>query len=231
MRTILAVILFIALPFVSFLQGGTLSILGDADYYGYDLSTFEVYENDVKIGNFDKHGNFHYYVEYKGPIIIKHPDFKPIPLDHLSFSKKKYPKTISTEITPEGEEKIYAALVQEQQNTCTGSNKSNLERDSILPDSIAEFPGGMQEMKRFLAMNILYPQAAVELGIQGKVYFSFIVEADGSITCIEIKKGVDYFIDKEALRCVKSFPKFKPALLNGKPIPTIYLLPVSFKLN
>ncbi len=227
---LLLILLTTFIPFVSFLQKtGTLVLSGDADYYGYDKSEFIVHYNQEVLGRFDKDGNFSYSSEQKGPFIIKHPDFESLTVADISFSKYNPSQYVFQKITPEAKKRHLELFKTEQSNTCTGSSKKDIDVFAI--DSMASFPGGDYAMSKFLSEHIIYPQAAVELGITGKVYLTFIVEADGSITCIEVKRGADYLLDREAFRCLKSFPKFIPATHKGVPVPIIISLPVNFNLN
>ena len=100
-------------------------------------------------------------------------------------------------------------------------------------DEPAEFPGGLAALKRYMMENLKYPQTAVEMGLQGKVFLQFYILEDGSITGIKIKKGVVDCpeCDAEAVRLVKSMPKWKPGKVNGKAVNSTFSLPVSFKLN
>ena len=213
----------------------SLKLRGDVQYYSYDPTTFEVYENGVKIGNFDNTGNYVFFGSHKRAFIIKHPDFSEdtITSHDLHLSKNFRFALVRTKLTEEAKKKLYDNLKREQTETCTGSIKSELELKykDVTFDSIASFPGGLDELKRYLSSNIRYPQKSHMDSIQGKVYFTFIIEEDGSVTCITIDKGVDYLIDKEAFRCVKNLPRFKPAKLNGRAIPSVYRIPIIFKLD
>ncbi len=224
------------IPFVSFLQKtGELVLSGDADYYGYDKSEFVVYYNEAEIGRFNDEGYFVIQADQKGPLIIKHPDFETIVQNDLKFSKKVSFKSIFEKVTPETQKKILEEFKSEQLSTCTGTKKEDLMKAGIRKiDSEAYFPGdsvGHNLLVKFISEHLIYPQKAVEIGAQGKVYLSFVVEADGSITCIEIQKGVEYILDKEAFRFIKTLPKFVPATSNGVAVPIIYLLPLSFRLT
>lgn len=225
------------LPSTAFLQKtGTLVLSGDAVYYGYDMRQFVIYCNDEVVGIFDRGGRFNYSEGIKTPLIIKHPDFETIVVEKLTFSKKNPDMNLFEHIIPEAEKRLVDKLKEEQVKTCTGSNKEDLLNDTILEiDTPVRFPGdeagGHSAFSKFIAEHFEYPQRSVELGIQGKVYISLIIEADGSITCIEIKKGVDYLLDKEALRLVKSFPKFIPATSKGVAAPTVYTFPLNFVLQ
>lgn len=75
----------------------------------------------------------------------------------------------------------------------------------------AEFKGGTQEMMMFIQENVHYPAAAKEAGIAGKVFVKFVVETNGSITNVEVIKGVDKELDDEAIKVVRSMPKWNPA--------------------
>ena len=90
-----------------------------------------------------------------------------------------------------------------------------------------------REDKRYLAENIKYPQTAVEMGLEGKCYLQFVVSENGYISNVRVKKGVTDCpeCDQEAIRVVKSMPKWTPGKVNGKAVNSTFSLPVSFKLN
>ena len=94
-----------------------------------------------------------------------------------------------------------------------------------------EFPGGMPACLQFLYKNIKYPPIAQENGTQGQVVLQFVVERDGSIGDIKVVKSVDPYLDKEALRVVKTMPKWKPGMQRGKPVRCRFTLPVRFRLQ
>lgn len=92
------------------------------------------------------------------------------------------------------------------------------------------FPGGDQAMMKFLSDNIRYPVIAQENGIQGRVVCNFVVERDGSITDVQIVRGQDPSLDKEAVRVIQSMPRWKPGKQRGKAVRVRYTLPVVFRL-
>ncbi len=94
-----------------------------------------------------------------------------------------------------------------------------------------EFPGGMEEMYKFLSKLQKYPDMEADAGIQGKVYVEFVVEKDGRITETKVKKGVSDGLDKEALRLVKAMPNWNPGKMNGKAVKVRFVLPVKFTLK
>ena len=87
------------------------------------------------------------------------------------------------------------------------------------------------DVRAWLARNMQYPPVAAENGIQGRVVVGFVVERDGSISHVQILRGVDPSLDKEAMRVVKSMPKWNPGMQNGSPVRVKYNVPVQFKLQ
>lgn len=98
-------------------------------------------------------------------------------------------------------------------------------------EEMPEFPGGMAECLKFLAKNLKYPTIAQENGVQGRVIIQFVVNKDGSIVDPVVARGVDPYLDKEALRVVSTMPKWKPGKQRGKEVRVKYTVPVSFKLQ
>ena len=98
-------------------------------------------------------------------------------------------------------------------------------------EEMPDFPGGTQKLADYLAKNIKYPQMARESGIQGRVFISFVVETDGSVSNVNVMRSLGGGCDEEAVRVVKSMPKWKPGKQRGKPVRVSYILPVNFKLQ
>jgi len=97
-------------------------------------------------------------------------------------------------------------------------------------DVLPKYPGGEPARKKFIAKNIKYPKEAKEKGIQGKVYIAFVVEKDGSITNVKILRGVDPLLDNEAIRVVKSMPKWEPGTQRGQNVRVQFNMPFKFAL-
>jgi protein TonB len=98
-------------------------------------------------------------------------------------------------------------------------------------ESMPEFKGGMADLYSYLGNNIKYPVMAKESGIQGKVYVTFVVERDGSITDVKVLRGIGGGCDEEAVRVVAAMPRWKPGKQRGKPVRVQYNLPVRFTLQ
>jgi len=93
------------------------------------------------------------------------------------------------------------------------------------------YPGGEVEMRKFLQENMKYPQMARESGIQGTVYVTFVVEKDGNITDVRILRGIGGGCDEEAMRVVRSMPRWNPGKQRGQAVRVQFNLPVRFVLS
>ncbi len=99
-------------------------------------------------------------------------------------------------------------------------------------ESMPEFPGGTQAMYKYIGENLKYPVIAQENGIQGKVICQFTINKDGSLVDIEVVRSAgDASLDKEAMRVIKSMPKWKPGKQRNQPVRVKFTLPVTFKLQ
>ncbi len=108
------------------------------------------------------------------------------------------------------------------------------EEDNVIfqvVEKMPSFPGGDAALFKFLNENVKYPVIAQENGVQGRVICQFVVNRDGSIVDVEVVRSVDASLDKEAIRVIKSMPKWSPGQQRGKPVRVKYTLPVNFKLQ
>ncbi|OFZ64189.1 MAG: hypothetical protein A3D92_17750 [Bacteroidetes bacterium RIFCSPHIGHO2_02_FULL_44_7] len=99
------------------------------------------------------------------------------------------------------------------------------------PDVEARFDGGAAAMQAWIAQNVQYPQTSIEMNEQGKVYLSFVVEEDGSISNIMIERGVSSDLDREAKRLLRKMPKWIPGEAKGEKVRARCRLPINFTLN
>jgi protein TonB len=93
------------------------------------------------------------------------------------------------------------------------------------------FPGGLEKFGQFLGRNLRYPPIARENGVQGRVYCTFVVEKDGSLTDIKVTRGIGGGCDEEAVRVLKSSPKWNPGVQNGRNVRVSYTVPIFFQLQ
>lgn len=94
-----------------------------------------------------------------------------------------------------------------------------------------EFPGGMEAWAKYIQKNLRYPSIAQEEGVGGKVFLSFVVEKDGTITDVKVVKGIGYGCDDEAMRVIKKSPRWKAGMQNNLPVRVRYNMPISYVMQ
>ena len=146
------------------------------------------------------------------------------------------PPMIETiEIVPDDEEvpEIDFTTFDEEPVDIPDDTPEEIEEEPILDIAEVEpsFPGGAAAMAAWIQKEVKYPELASEMGEQGLVYVKFVVNKDGSIEQVSVRKGVSDALDKEAIRVVKSMPKWTPGEQAGKPVRVSFTLPISFKLG
>ena len=107
----------------------------------------------------------------------------------------------------------------------------NGETYYVIVDEMPEFPGGDIALINYIKQNLRYPAFAHEMGIQGRVAMSFIIESDGSISNIDVSRSPAEELSQEAIRLVKSMPKWTPGKKKGTPVRVKYLLPITFRIK
>ena len=143
----------------------------------------------------------------------------------------------------------FALLVAGNTSCSQGaSEKQDAKEETVVPeavptDSVAkenaydvveqmpEFPGGMKEMLKFLQDNLKYPESAKKNNLEGRVIVQFVVEKDGTPTEFNVVRSVDPDLDAEALRVLKTMPKWKPGMQKGEAVRVKFTVPVAFKLQ
>lgn len=117
------------------------------------------------------------------------------------------------------------------------SNKEEEEEvEEFIPFSIVEdkpaFRGGdANTFTKWVYDNIVYPELAIENGIQGRVTVQFTIDKDGSVKDVHVLRGADSTLDKEAVRVISKSPKWSPGKQRGKAVKVKYTFPIIFKLN
>jgi protein TonB len=94
-----------------------------------------------------------------------------------------------------------------------------------------EFLGGEKALYEYIKNNVNYSELAIKTNIEGTVYVEFVVEKDGSISDVKVLRGIGGGCDEEAVRVVKSMPKWKPGKQRGQPVRVYYTLPIDFKIK
>jgi len=97
-------------------------------------------------------------------------------------------------------------------------------------DEYPEFAGGMKAFTKYIQRNLRYPDAAQEVGVAGKVFISFVVEKDGTISNVTLVRGIGYGCDEEAVKIIKKSPLWKPGKNKGIPVRVRYNVPINFTI-
>ena len=117
-------------------------------------------------------------------------------------------------------------------------NASKIQ-DSEKPDKVIfdvveqmpQYPGGDEARIKYLSKNLKYPEEARREGIEGKVFVTFVVEKDGSITGAKILRGIGGGCDEETIRVIENMPDWEPGKQKGKAVRVRFNMPIVFKLN
>lgn len=102
--------------------------------------------------------------------------------------------------------------------------------DDVDVSQMPEFPGGEEELIRYLAQNIQYPKQALDGNTEGRVLIGFVVNKEGDIDDVKVLRSIGDGCDEEAVRVIHKMPKWKPGKNNGKLVNVFYNLPVTFQL-
>ena len=111
--------------------------------------------------------------------------------------------------------------------------KQNVNPDMVyrVVENMPEFPGGINELKKFIAKNINYPKSACEKGLEGRVFVSFVVDKQGMVKDVQMLRGEHESLNREAVRVIASLPKWTPGRDKTNSVNVAYTVPVNFKLD
>jgi TonB family protein len=172
-------------------------------------------------------------VPINGTVVISHVSFISKPFK-VQKSQTRYESTLSKDLKLLDEVVVVGYAPPDDGPRFKNSDQSTPKSpngDFTIVEQNPEFPGGVQELYKFLGRNIRYPSAASRSRISGKAFISFTVDADGNIRNPKIIKGLGFGIDEEVLRVVLQMPAWNPARQNGKAVSKEFALPVTFNLE
>lgn len=129
------------------------------------------------------------------------------------------------------EEEIDEKLFEDQGSAIVEEVDFSNQKTYVIVDEMPVFPGGDQELIKYISDNLDYPQEAMENGVQGRVFVKIIVEPNGSISNAKIIRGLGYGCDEEAIRVIESMPNWKPGMKDGEAVRVNMSVPVNFKLQ
>ena len=101
----------------------------------------------------------------------------------------------------------------------------------VVVEQQPEYPGGMDALRTFLTKNLNYPRSAANAGVSGRVFVSFVVNTDGSLTDVQVLKGIGFGCDEEAVRVIQKMPHWRPGKQSGRAVRVKYNLPIAFSLE
>ena len=171
-------------------------------------------------------------VKFTAPIIKKDSEVKEedeIKLDEVQKSDKAVGA-----FTVEGNDEVGGAVLKAKEDIAAPEPPKHVVEETkifTVVEQMPMYPGGDAALMGYLRDNIKYPTVAAENGVQGRVVVGFVVERDGSITDVNILRGVDPSLDREAMRVGKTIPPSNPGKQNGSAVRVKYQVPVSFRLQ
>ncbi len=171
---------------------------------------------------------------------VTHPAF------HKSFNNKNFTPVVMNDKDTMEDKKDDHANDHSNDNNTKGNDSSDRKMDvgfedkhEVKPNNtpvkfasvMPSFPGGDDAMRDYLGHELHFPEFCIRNGVEGTVFLTFIVNRDGSIGDIEVLRGVDKFLNEEAIRVVKKMPKWTPGMQNEEPVRVQLNLPVKFKIK
>ena len=171
-------------------------------------------------------------VKFTAPIIKKDEEVKEedeIKLDEVQKSDKAVGA-----FTVEGNDEVGGAVLKAKEDIAAPEPPKHVVEETkifTVVEQMPMYPGGDAALMGYLRDNIHYPTVAAENGVQGRVVVGFVVERDGSITDVKVLRSVDPSLDREAMRVVKSMPRWTPGKQNGSAVRVKYQVPVTFRLQ
>lgn len=169
------------------------------------------------------------------------PEVKPdeeVPEEVPPPAVEELKEAVAAEKTQEGDPNAAEVIIAPEETSGPTKVEVAVEAPAPKEDEVftvveqqPEFAGGMSALNQYLGKNIRYPAAAQRANVSGRVFVSFVVNTDGSIQDVTVLKGLGFGTDEEAVRVVKSMPKWRPGKQSGRPVRVKYNLPINFQLE
>lgn len=214
-------------------QRGSWLLMGVIVALAFMFVSFEWTQHDVRLAA-NSLANDPIFVEELVPITFPDekleppppPEVKPSELIEIVTNEQEVTDAVTTVSEEQGQpyEVIWVPPVVETEVVDEIEIHEHVE-------TMPEFPGGMTALMKYLGSNIKYPTISQEMGSAGRVIVQFVVNKDGSIANPTVVRGVDAYLDKEAIRVISSMPKWTPGVQNGKKVRVKYTVPVVFRLQ
>ncbi len=209
---------------------GTFSLIGLVLVLGIVLSAFEYRTTEDTVASLGELGDMQ--IEEEIIPITRQQEVKPPPPPKPKVVEVI--EIVEDDVEIEEELEIEDTEADQETEVIEVVEVEEEESDEVFGFAVIEdkpvFPGGDAALMKYLATNTKFPPVAKENGIQGRVFVGFVIDKNGKVVDVEILRGVDPHLDREALRVVKSMPSWKPGKQRGKPVKVRYQVPINFKL-
>jgi periplasmic protein TonB len=155
----------------------------------------------------------------------------PVVVDTILPTEKPLPTVDEVKAAPKDNNQLVVVNTGEQ-NEVFGETGSDGTTDFFMLEVRPTFRGGdFEEFRKWVMKRTVYPQEAQDKRIQGKVYLTFIVERDGSVSNVKVVKGIDPLLDIEAIKAIEASPKWSPGLQRGRPVRVRFAIFLNFTYN
>ena len=169
-------------------------------------------------------------ISKKTPIAHHQEKAKPAVTVNASIPAPAVVQSLTPSVSSQPEKSEAPSAVKEEINSADKNDADTENKIYTAVQKTAEPDGGMKALIAYLHSHIEYPEEALKEGKEGKVIVRFVIEKNGNVGDAQIVKSVDPVLDQEALRVVKTMPKWTPAKVDGESVASYYVLPVSFSL-
>lgn len=195
------------------------------------IENYPVYEKTLPVPKSEPVKPVKSTIRFQVPKIVPDPQVKDETIPTQNELRNVDPGTVTVQGTP-GAEDVILEPVEVQPvvvNPTVEHNESSVIRDIV--EEMPLFPGGSEALMSYIVTHTQYPDIARMAGIEGKVFITFVVERDGSISNAVVAKGIGGGCDDEALRVITSMPSWKAGRQNGTPVRVKVSIPVQFRLR
>jgi TonB family protein len=202
-------------------QYGTI-LVTDYDDVTLSVEGVSVYLGEELLGTTDYLGSFNLPRKVKGKLTLSRTGYQP---QEIKFKSKK-------ELSVD----VYLQVVQQQYDAQRAATEKLIYANCLPEDVASAYPenkqeGGMDDgLKEYLESYMRYPKRALENKEQGTVKAKILIEADGTISCVQLIDRVSFELDKEAFRLLTMMPDWAPARKNGSKVASSYLISIPFSL-
>lgn len=163
-------------------------------------------------------------------LVIKY--VAPVVVDTVLPTEKPQPTVADVQASPQSNDKLEVISGGDQSDIMGGQEGGDSDEPFILVEVKPTFRGGdIEKFREWVQKRAIYPQVAQDNGIKGRVYLTFVVERDGSVSNVKVVKGIDKLLDDEAIKAIEASPKWSPGLQRGRPVRVRFSIFLNFTLN